>query len=125
VADQVEQALLNMIPQQGTVLKRVGLPPKRLIPFRCTTPFKKIAATFKAADDVVHKVEVLCDGQQFVAEGIHETTQQPYRWADNVSLLNVAHEHLPLVDETLARRFVAEASEIHTIARSQSASFAE
>jgi AAA domain len=50
--------------------------------------------------------------QQFVAEGIHETTQQPYRWADNVSLLNVAHEHLPLVDEALARCFVAEASDI-------------
>jgi hypothetical protein len=105
-------ALLNMIPQQGIVLKRVGLPPKRLIPFRCTTPFKKIAATFRAPDEVIHKVEVLADGQQFVAEGIHETTQQPYRWTDNVSLLNVAHEHLPLVDEPLARRFVTEASEI-------------
>jgi hypothetical protein len=112
VADQVEQALLNMIPQQGTILKRVGLPPKRLIPFRCLAPFKKLVATLKAPDDVVHKVEVLADGQQFVAEGIHETTQQPYRWADNVCLLNVAHEHLPLVDEELARRFVAEASEI-------------
>jgi Bifunctional DNA primase/polymerase, N-terminal len=112
VADQVEQALLNMIPQQGTVLKRVGLPPKRLIPFRCVTPFKKISATFKSPDDVVHKVEVLCDGQQFVAEGIHETTQQPYRWADNVSLVNVAHEHLPLIDEPLARSLVAEASEV-------------
>jgi Bifunctional DNA primase/polymerase, N-terminal len=112
VADQVEQALLNMIPQQGTVLKRVGLPPKRLIPFRCVTPFKKVSATFKAPDDVVNKVEVLCDGQQFVAEGVHETTQQPYRWADNVSLVNVAHEHLPLIDEPLARRFVAEASKI-------------
>src|SRR5215470_6837947 len=112
IADQVQQALLNMIPQQGTILKRVGLPPKRLIPLRCETPFKKIIATFRSPDDIVHKVEVLADGQQFVAEGIHETTQQPYRWADNVNLLNVAHEHLPLVDETLARRVVAEASEI-------------
>jgi AAA domain/Bifunctional DNA primase/polymerase, N-terminal len=112
VADQVQQALLNMIPQQGTLLKRVGLPPKRLIPLRCATPFKKISATFKAPDDVVHKVEVLGDGQQFVAEGIHESTQQPYRWADNANLLSVAHEHLPLIDEPLARRFVAEASEI-------------
>jgi AAA domain-containing protein/bifunctional DNA primase/polymerase-like protein len=111
VADQVEQALLNMI-SGGTILKRVGLPPKRLIPFRCKTPFKKIAATFKAPDDVVHKVEVLCDGQQFVAEGVHEDTQQPYRWEQNVGLLNVAHEHLPLVDEPLARRFVTEASDI-------------
>jgi Bifunctional DNA primase/polymerase, N-terminal len=129
VADEIEQALLNLIPQ-GSLLKRVGKPPKRLIPFRCTTPFKKISATFKAPDDVIHKVEVLADGQQFVAEGIHETTQQPYRWAkavrealrrptqqpcrwtDNVDLLAVAHEHLPLVDEALARRLVAEASEI-------------
>ena len=112
MADQVEQALLNMIPQQGTVLKRFGLSPKRLIPFRCVTLFKKISTTFKAPDGVVHKVEVLADGQQFVAEGIHETTQQPYRWADNIGLLGVAHEHLPLVDEPLAHRFVAEASEI-------------
>jgi hypothetical protein len=112
VADQVQQALLKMIPQEGTILLRVGLPPKRLIPFRCTTPLKKISATFKASDGVVHKVEVLADGQQFVAEGIHETTQQPYRWADNVSLLNIRHEHLPLVDEALARRFLSEASEI-------------
>src|SRR5262245_32822830 len=111
VADQVEQALLNMVPG-GTILRRVGQPPKRLIPFRCTTPFKKISATFKASDETVHKVEVLADGQQFVAEGIHETTQQPYRWADNVSLLSVAHGHLPLVDEELARRLVAEAGEI-------------
>jgi Protein of unknown function (DUF3987) len=110
IADQVEQALLT-IPS-GTILKRVGQPPKRLIPFRCVTPFKKISATFKAPDDVIHKVEVLADGQQFVAEGIHENTQQPYRWADNVSLFNVAHEQLPLVDEALARRFVAEAGEI-------------
>jgi putative DNA primase/helicase len=112
LAEQVEQALLNMIPQQSTILKRVGLPPKRLIPFRCETPFKKIITTFKSPNDVVHKVEVLADGQQFVAEGIHETTHQPYRWADNVNLLSVAHEHLPLVDEALARRFVTEASEI-------------
>jgi putative DNA primase/helicase len=111
VADQVEQALLHIIPS-GTILKRIGQPPKRLIPFRCTTPFKKLVATFKAPDDTVHKVEVLADGQQFVAEGIHETTQQPYRWVDDVGLINVAHERLPLVDKELARRFVAEAGAI-------------
>src|SRR5262245_56103905 len=83
VADQVERALLNMAPP-GPVLKRTGLAPKRLIPFRCTTPFKKMSATFEAPDGTVHRVEVLADGQQFVAEGIHEDTQQPYRWAENV-----------------------------------------
>jgi hypothetical protein len=111
IADEVERALLKMLPG-GTVLKRTGLPPKRLIPCRCVAPFKKVAAQFKTPDGVVHKVEVLCDGQQFVAEGIHEDTHQPYRWADNVDLLSAAHEHLPLVDEALARRFIAEASKI-------------
>jgi hypothetical protein len=38
VADQVEQALLNILPNGGTILKRTGLPPKRLIPLRCRKP---------------------------------------------------------------------------------------
>jgi|SRR5215831_6677272 len=111
VADQVEQALLNMVPS-GTILKRIGMPPKRLIPLRCETPFKKVSVMFKAPDDTVHKVEILGDGQQFVAEGVHEDTHQPYYWTDNVGLLSVAHEALPLVDESFARRFVAEAGKI-------------
>ena len=111
MADQVEQALFNLLPQ-GTILTRVGAAPKRLIPARCTEPFDKISMHFKSPDNVVHGIDVLCDGQQFVAEGIHETTQQPYHWKDNVNLLNVAHEHLPLVDKALAQRFVAQAGEI-------------
>ena len=111
MADQIQQVLLNLLPQ-GTVLKRTGLAPKRLIPCRCTTPFDKISIYFRSPDNVIHGIEVLCDGQQFVAEGIHETTQQPYRWEDNVNLLNVAHECLPLVDKALAQRFIAESSEI-------------
>jgi putative DNA primase/helicase len=111
VADQAQQALLNLLPH-GTILTRVGLAPKRLIPCRCIEPFDKISIHFKSPDNVVHGIDVLCDGQQFVAEGIHETTQQPYRWDDNVDLLNIAHEHLPLVDKALAQHFVAEASTI-------------
>src|SRR5215470_12078400 len=82
MAERVQQVLLNMLPS-GTFLKRTGLPPKRLIPCRCTTPFSKIGASFKSPDGVVHNVEVLGDGQQFVAEGIHEDTQLPYHWEDN------------------------------------------
>jgi putative DNA primase/helicase len=111
IADQVQQALLKLLPP-GTVLTRVGLAPKRLIPCRCTKPFDKISAHFKSPDNVVHGVDVLASGQQFVAEGFHEITQQPYRWDDNVDLFSVAHEYLPLVDKALAERFVAEASAI-------------
>jgi hypothetical protein len=57
VADQIESALRTMFP--GAVLRvRTGMPPKRLIPFRCEVPFKKIAVNFKSPDNVVHKVEV-------------------------------------------------------------------
>lgn len=110
VADEIEHAWTGML--SGTIINRIGLPPKRLIPFRCTKPFKKVAATFKAPDDVVHKVEILGDGQQFVAEGIHETTQQPYRWSVEGGLLRVAHENLPLVDEEIARRLMEVARAI-------------
>jgi Bifunctional DNA primase/polymerase, N-terminal len=112
VADRVQQALLNQLSQQGPLLVRIGLPPKRLIPCRCEEPFKKISVHFKSPDGVVHGVDVLCDGQQFVAEGIHKDTRQPYRWNDNVDLLTTAHEHLPLIDKALAERFVTKASTI-------------
>ena len=46
------------------------------------------------------------------SEGIHPETHQPYRWDDNVGLLNVAHEHLPLLEEATARRFIEEATRI-------------
>ena len=116
VVEQVQHALLNLIPQQGTILKRVGQAPKRLIPFRCDTPFKKTAASMKAPDGIIHKVEVLCDGQQFIAEGFHPDIGKPYRWEDNVSLIEVAHERLSPLTEDIARQFVAEAVKIMTAA---------
>src|SRR5262245_9403696 len=75
IAEQLESVLRASFP---AALVRFGMPPKRLIPFRCETPFKKLAVSFKSPDDVTHKVEVLGDGQQFIAEGIHPDTGQPY-----------------------------------------------
>jgi hypothetical protein len=111
IADQLESALRASFPDVQ-LLVRTGMPPKRLIPFRCETPFKKMAVSFKSTDGVTHKVEVLGNGQQFIADGIHPDTGTPYTWSDDADLLSVAHEHLPLLDEATARRFVAEASTI-------------
>src|SRR5262249_38389137 len=106
----LESALRSYFPN-AQLLVRIGMPPKRLIPFRCETPFKKMAVSFKSTDGVTHKVEVLGNGQQFIADGIHPDTCNPYTWSD-ADLLSVAHEHLPLLDEATARCFVAEASTI-------------
>ena len=73
IADLLESALRSYFPN-GQLLVRIGMPPKRLIPFRCETPFKKMAVSFKSTDGVTHKVEVLGNGQQFIADGIHPDT---------------------------------------------------
>ena len=80
IAEQLEQELRALFPQQP-LLVRFGMAPKRLIPFRCEMPFTKIRIQFKAPDaDTIHQVEVLGDGQQFIAEGLHPDTRKPYRW---------------------------------------------
>src|SRR5262245_31137022 len=111
VADQVQHALLNIIGDRGTILQRVGLPPKRLIPFRCDVPFRKVSTpSFKISPDdpdrLANRVEVLADGQQFVADGIHPDTCRPYQWANNVDLAGVPRDLLPVLDEAAAREFV-------------------
>jgi hypothetical protein len=121
LAEQVQEALLNTIGHHGTILQRVGLPPKRLIPFRCDDPFRKISTPFfrispDDPDRVANRVEVLADGQQFVAEGIHPDTRRPYQWASNLDLAGVPRDTLPMLDEATAREFVAEATRIMTAA---------
>jgi RecA-family ATPase len=110
MADRIEDALrATVVPQ--SLRRRIGKPPKRLIPFRCETPFAKIRVKFRAPGDdkTIHTIEVLADGQQYIAEGIHPDTGQPYVW-EGGELLTVARGHLPLIDEAMARRFIAEAS---------------
>jgi putative DNA primase/helicase len=115
----VQQVLLNIIGDGGTILQRVGLPPKRLIPFQCDVPFRKISTPFFKIydpDSLANRVEVLADGQQFVAEGIHPDTCRPYQWANNLDLARVPRDLLPALDEATAREFAAEATRIMTAA---------
>jgi hypothetical protein len=105
MADRVEAVLQSAV--SAPLRKRIGMPPKRLIPFRCDTPFSKIIAKFKSPnDDKIHTVEVLGDGQQYIAEGIHPDTGLPYTW-EGGDLLDVDRGQLPLLDEDTAREFIA------------------
>jgi RecA-family ATPase len=54
-----------------TPLVRVGKAPKVLLAFRCTERMSKLS---------YQPIEVLADGQQFVAYGIHPDTGLPYTW---------------------------------------------
>jgi hypothetical protein len=109
VAEEIELLLESEIESSAV---RIGLPPKRAIPFRTDKPFKKIATQFKAPNGLVHKVEVLGDGQMIVVDGIHPDTRQPYRWHGGEPGPKLRREDLPLITAESAAAFIARAAEV-------------
>lgn len=60
---------------------RVGRYPKALVPVRCTQAgITKATTSWFEKDGIRSRVEILGDGQQFVAAAIHPDTQAPYEW---------------------------------------------
>lgn len=90
---------------------RIGNAPKRGLLFRTETPFTK-KRTNKYIDEwgELHQIEILGQGQQFVAYHIHPDTMRPYAWpAEEVSddgeiesvggPLSIDADDLPLLTE--------------------------
>jgi hypothetical protein len=66
-AKAVEELARERFEEGGYILVRVGLHPKRAIPFRSDQPFKKITALLTPPDGgKEEKLEFLADGQQLV-----------------------------------------------------------
>jgi len=90
---------------------RVGAPPKVLLPFSIAEPFDKITGRSWAlpGDDwtapgyAPHRIEILGDGQQFVAYACHPRGTF-YRWRRGIPLVD-----LPEIDQVDAAEFVAGA----------------
>jgi Bifunctional DNA primase/polymerase, N-terminal len=109
VAEEIE-ALLEAELENSAV--RIGLPPKRAVPFRCDEPFKKLSTQFTSPNGAVQKVEVLGNGQQCVINGTHPETHQPYRWHGGEPGPKLRRENLPLMTAESAAVFIAKAAEI-------------
>ena len=78
---------------------RIGRAPKRLLVYRATEPFRGIRRA---------PLEILGEGQQFVAHAIHPDTGRPYDWPDRPPAdLDVSD--LPVVDRAAAEAFLDEA----------------
>jgi RecA-family ATPase len=96
--------------------RRIGQAPRVLLPLRCERPFAKLAtaqfAMRSCPEAKPSKVEILCDGQQFVAYGIHKDTHRPYVWNGGGDLLAVPRADLPAITEAQAREIVAQAESI-------------
>ena len=92
-----------------SLLMRTGLAPKFLIPFRSDEPFRKLTSKVYTDGKHEHKVEILGDGQQWVAYAVHPDTARPYQWFDGLSdsgISSVAQADLPELTRTDALRVI-------------------
>jgi putative DNA primase/helicase len=84
---------------------RIGRYPKRLLPYRLAgEPFLKLSLSW-TLDGEQGAIEILANGQKFVALGIHHSTGQPYVWHRDPEL-SIPHAMLPPLDQDRAVRFL-------------------
>lgn len=91
---------------------RVGAPPKFLMMCRTAEPFSKLYTDkYMQPDGGESRVEVLCNGQQFIAFGVHPKTGKPYEWFGG-DPLNVPVADLPEVSRDQVVDFLRAADAI-------------
>lgn len=88
--EEAAEYMISYIEENyGFAPVRTGRPPKALMMFKASEPFTKVkssqwvdpAGELNAkGKPVLQAVEVLADGEQFVAFGIHPSTKKPYFW---------------------------------------------
>lgn len=106
LAIEMEMFVTDMI---GDAPVRVGRAPKRLMLFRTNEPFtKRSSGFFIDPEGNAHQLEVLGDGQQFVAFGIHPDTKKPYRWVSLETPADLRADELPVLTARGADAAVAE-----------------
>mgnify|MGYP001563081109 CR=1 FL=1 len=116
--DVLDERLADLVSgivgrQLGAAPMRAGQWPKRLFIYRSNTPFaKKLTRAYRlpsdAPDAKPHRVEILAEGQQFVAFGIHPGTGKPYTWNGAGDPLAVPAEKLISISETQADALITE-----------------
>jgi Bifunctional DNA primase/polymerase, N-terminal len=98
--------VLGAISPGQRLLYRTGRAPKVAMLFRASEPFQKMAHVYRAPNGETHKIEILCNGQQMAAFGIHPDTRQPFAWRPE-DPTTVCRDELPELTEEMARRFLA------------------
>jgi len=88
---------------------RIGQAPKTGIIFRSEVPFKKVSSRWYIDDKGREcHVEILGDGQQFVAFHIHPATKRPYRWIGPDTPETITRDDLDVMTQEGAQSIVAE-----------------
>ena len=103
VSQLVQKAVIYEL---GFAPQRIGQAPKTLFVFRCTEPMKKTKTAVFEIDNKECAVEILAEGQQFVASGIHPDTKKKYSWVDD-SIVDVSVDGLTKVTPSQLHQFIA------------------
>jgi len=101
-ADLVNQVRAHVEAITGPLPARIGQAPKVMLLARVREPIRKLASLrFRFADDPPgqkpHGIEILGQGNQFVAYGIHPDTGNEYTWNGAGTPLEVPLAQLPLI----------------------------
>jgi hypothetical protein len=110
-AEAVEELARDRFGEAGHFLVRIGLPPKRAIVLRTDEPFEKITTTFIAPGGSEQRIEIMADGQQLAAFGIHPDTRRPYAWHGGMPG-PIRREDLPYVREADLQQFKEDATRL-------------
>lgn len=110
-AEMAEKMEAWCIAEFGAVPTRIGRAPKRLLMYYTSKPFSKMLTDFVDARGTKHRVEILGEGQQFVAYGIHPDTKQPFRWTSLDEPLDTPTDMLPELTAEMGRAVLAKYAE--------------
>jgi Bifunctional DNA primase/polymerase, N-terminal len=109
-AELAELVAKELFGDRGKILVRFGRLPKRTLPFRTSTPFPKMSASFEAPNGTSHKIEILGDGQQFICFGTHPDTGEPFTWHGGTPL-DTPREELGEITEEDVQAYLELVSE--------------
>lgn len=103
-------ARAQTMARSGAPLVRYGRKPKALVLFRAAERFrKKLTPEYRLDDGTKAQVEILADGQQFVAFGVHPETNAPYSWEGGRSPAIVGRDELPAIGAADLDSFMEDA----------------
>ncbi len=104
VSARVEAFAVSLV---GAGPVRIGRAPKVLLLCRTNAPFAKLTSTaYVDSEGRKQQVEILGDGQQFVALHVHPNTGRPYKWPRGGNPTTVRADELPELTEAHARRII-------------------
>lgn len=102
--EEIKEVVRDVVGESD--LKRVGFAPKELWVYRAEQgeSWPKVdTGAWLDKEGRVSKVEILADGQQFVAAHIHPDTKKPYQWLNGKSVLNTRRSDLILLTHDHAK----------------------